>query len=89
MTEEEERAAEASRDPLNDDSLTLNKVTKLIHDQNDEVKLTFKKFCEAPSDSAEKCDMQQKLKEAKNKLNLLLAKEKQIKMAFAIKKQQS
>jgi hypothetical protein len=52
------------------------------------IKGIFKKFCEAPSESEEKQRLQKKLKEAKDKLTQFIAKEKQIKMAFAIKKQQ-
>ena len=40
-------------DLLKDDSLTLEQITKMIKDKNDEVKQIFKKFCSAESDQKE------------------------------------
>lgn len=73
-------------DPLNDENLTLEQVTRFIKEQNDEVKLTFKKFCEAPSNSELKQEMQTKLKEVKARLTQFIQKEKSIKMQFSIRK---
>jgi hypothetical protein len=92
VSKEDEEKLEAEKNnkvynPLKDDNLSLDQITKLINDKNEEVKMTFKKFCEAPPDSQLKTEMQQKLKETKQTLNEYLQKEKQIKMAFAIKKQ--
>jgi len=91
MSKEDELKLEAEKsnkvyNPLNDGNLSLEQITKMIKDKNEEVKLTFKKFCEAPPDSELKTQMQQKLKETKQALNEYLQKEKKIKMAFAIKK---
>jgi hypothetical protein len=52
------------------------------------VKSLFKQFCEAPQDSDLKSEAQLKLTQAKSKLSQYLLKEKQIKMNFAIQKQQ-
>ena len=53
------------KDPLKDENLTLEKITKLINKQNEELKLNFKKFCEAPPESEEKTQMQLKLNQSK------------------------
>ena len=73
-------------DPCKDPTLTLEQITKFINDKNDEIKGNFKKFCQAKADSAEKKELEQKLKQAKERLNEYLQKEKQIKTDFAIKK---
>lgn len=51
-------------DPLKDDNLTLEQITKLINEKNEEIKVAFKQFCDAPSD--EKEALQLKLKNTKN-----------------------
>ena len=91
MSKEDEKMKEASMqnkvyDPLNDSSLTLDQITKLIKHQNDSVKALFKRFCEATPDSPEKSQLQQDLKERKATLTAYLQKEKDIKRNFAIKK---
>lgn len=73
-------------DPCKDPSLTLEQITKFINDQNEEIKGSFKKFCQAKADSPEKKQLELKLKQAKERLNEYLQKEKQIKTDFAIKK---
>ena len=82
-------AAQRNEDynPCKDNSLTLEQITKFINDKNDEIKGYFKRFCSAEKGSEEKKDMEKKLKEAKERLNDYLQKEKQIKTEFAIKKQ--
>lgn len=63
-------------DPCKDPTLTLEQITKFINDKNDEIKGSFKKFCQAKADTPEKKELEQKLKEAKERLNEFLQKEK-------------
>jgi len=44
-------------DPLTDDNLTLEQITMYIKRKDDEVKLAFKQFCDAPPDSDQKNEL--------------------------------
>ena len=77
---------EVTEDPLKDDTLSLEQIAKLINQQNEILKQNFKKFAQAPANSEEKTEMQQKLNESKQRLNEFLQKEKQIKIAYSKKK---
>lgn len=67
VSTEDMKAMEAAQrnedyDPCKDPTLTLEQITKLITDKNDEIKGNFKSFCQAKAGSPEKKELEDKLK---------------------------